>query len=146
MPLPRVSLPPFHLAFPVDDLEQARAFYVGVLGCREGRSSDVWIDFDLFGHQIVAHQVARPAAHRDAEHENEVDGHGVPIPHFGLVLTIEAFESLVARIRRADVDVEPYTRFEGQPGEQRTAFLRDPAGNAIELKAFRDPEKLFATS
>ena len=136
--------PPFHLAFPVDDLAAARAFYGGVLGCAEGRSSDAWVDFDLRGHQIVAHVVR---GHRGDAGTNAVDGHGVPVPHFGLVLTWEDWEALVARLRGAGHPFasEPYVRFAGQVGEQGTFFVRDPAGNALEFKAFRDPGRLFAT-
>ena len=132
--------PPFHLAFPVDDLARARAFYGGVLGCPEGRSSDTWIDFDFFGHQIVAHLA--PAR---SEHKNPVDGHDVPVPHFGVVLDLETFAQLADRMRKAGVKfaIEPYTRFAGQPGEQATMFFYDPAGNAIELKAFADLGSLF---
>jgi extradiol dioxygenase family protein len=135
--------PPFHLAFPVDDLARARAFYGGVLGCREGRSSDTWIDFDFFGHQIVAHLVPP----RTAPHRNPVDGHDVPVPHFGVVLDLDTFAALAERMRAAGVkfEIEPYTRFAGQPGEQATMFFFDPAGNAIELKAFRDLGQLFRT-
>lgn len=133
---------PFHLAFPVDDLAAARAFYAGVLGCREGRSSDEWIDFDLFGHQIVAHLAARGHAHHNA-----VDGHDVPVPHFGVVLAWDDFDALAERIRQADIrfEIEPYLRFEGKPGEQKTMFFRDPSGNALEFKSFRDIGQLFAT-
>lgn len=139
------GLPPFHLAFPVDDLAATRAFYVGVLGCGEGRSSDAWIDFDLFGHQIVAHLVPRAPGDVAA---NPVDGHGVPVPHFGLVLDWDAFDAFAGRIRAAGVAfvIEPYLRFAGRPGEQKTMFFRDPSGNAIECKAFRDPADLFRTA
>lgn len=133
---------PFHLAFPVDDLDAARAFYGGLLGCPEGRSSDSWIDFNLFGHQIVAHlsSQARGAT------GNPVDGHDVPVPHFGVVLHWEAWQQLADRLRNANVKfvIEPYTRFEGQVGEQATMFFLDPAGNALEFKAFKDPAQLFA--
>jgi uncharacterized protein len=136
------QLTPFHLAFPVHDLDAARAFYAGVLGCAEGRSSTDWIDFDLFGHQIVAHRVAEAGR---VSH-NEVDAHAVPVPHFGVVLEWTAFEALAARLREAGVrfEIEPYLRFAGQPGEQMTMFFRDPSGNALEFKAFRDPGQLFA--
>jgi extradiol dioxygenase family protein len=135
-----VTQPPFHLAFPVDDLARARAFYGGVLGCREGRSSETWIDFDFFGHQIVAHLAPGHAPHR-----NPVDGHEVPVPHFGVVLDLERFAALADRLRAAGVkfEIEPHTRFVGQPGEQATMFFFDPAGNAIELKAFADLDSLF---
>ena len=136
------SLTPFHIAFPVHDLDAARAFYGGLLGCPEGRSSDQWIDFDLYGHQIVAHRTAqqpRPA-------HNPVDGHEVPVPHFGVVLEWEAFHELAGRLRDAGTRfvIEPYLRFEGQPGEQITMFFQDPSGNALEFKSFRDFAQLFA--
>lgn len=139
-----MSLRPFHLAFPVRDLDQARAFYGGLLGCAEGRSSAQWIDFDFFGHQIVAHLA--PEKGGDAA-VNHVDGHGVPVPHFGVVLTPEAFDALAARLKGAGVrfEIEPYTRFKGEPGEQSTMFFRDPSGNAIEMKAFASLDSLFAT-
>ena len=139
-----MSLRPFHLAFPVHELEEARAFYGGVLGCREGRSSAEWIDFDFHGHQIVAH-LAPERGLADAA-VNHVDGHGVPVPHFGVVLTLEAFDALAARMRDAGTtfDIEPYTRFAGEPGEQKTMFFRDPSGNAIEMKAFASLDSLFA--
>lgn len=137
-----MSLPPFHLAFPVNDLAAARRFYGGLLGCPEGRSADEWVDFDLYGHQIVAH-LSPHAATRSA---NEVDGEHVPVPHFGLVLAMEDWKSLAAKLQGAGVDfvIEPTIRFEGQPGEQATMFLLDPAGNALEFKAMADPAKLFA--
>lgn len=137
-------LPPFHLAFPVHDLEQARAFYGGLLGCPEGRSSTEWIDFDFFGHQIVAHLA--PARRNDAA-VNHVDGHGVPVPHFGAVLAMAEWRALADRLEAAGVEFEipPTIRFTGQPGEQATMFFRDPSGNALEMKAFEDPAALFAT-
>jgi len=139
-----MTLRPFHLAFPVRDLAEARAFYGGLLGCAEGRSSAEWIDFDFFGHQIVAHLA--PENGGDAA-VNHVDGHGVPVPHFGVVLTLEAFAALAERIKAAGVrfEIEPYTRFKGQAGEQATMFFRDPSGNAIEMKAFASLDALFAT-
>ena len=138
-------LPPFHLAFPVDDLAAARAFYGGLLGCPEGRSADHWIDFDLHGHQLVAHLA--PDAVR-ARATNPVDGEAVPVPHFGLVLAMEQWEALAQRLQAADVAfvIAPTVRFKGEPGEQATMFLLDPAGNALEFKAMADPAKLFATS
>ncbi|MEP3052460.1 MAG: VOC family protein [Erythrobacter sp.] len=138
-----MKIPPFHLAFPVDDLEAARAFYTRVLDCKEGRSSDLWIDFDLFGHQIVAHLVKGQVADRASNH---VDGHGVPVPHFGIVLSMEQWRALAERLKAARVnfEIEPNIRFKGQTGEQATMFFRDPAGNAIEMKAFADPDQLFA--
>lgn len=137
-----MSLRPFHLAFPVHDLAAARAFYGGVLGCREGRSSDQWIDFDFHGHQIVAH-LAEGAGDAAA---NPVDGHDVPVPHFGVVLTMTDWRALADRVRAAGVafGIEPHTRFAGQPGEQATMFFRDPSGNALEFKAFADDAMLFA--
>jgi extradiol dioxygenase family protein len=139
-------LTPFHLAFPVDDLAAARHFYGTVLGCAEGRSTEVWIDFDLFGHQIVAHHKPR-AAGAEAAHHNPVDGHDVPVPHFGVVLTMARWEALAARLREAGVPfvIEPQIRFKGEVGEQATMFFLDPAGNALEFKAFRDMRSLFAT-
>jgi extradiol dioxygenase family protein len=136
-------LRPFHLAFPVHDLAAARAFYGGVLGCPEGRSSDQWIDFDFFGHQIVAH--LSPTA--KAESSNPVDGHDVPVPHFGIVLTMADWQALSERVRAAGVPfgIEPHIRFAGQSGEQATMFFRDPCGNALEFKAFGDDSQLFAT-
>ncbi len=135
---------PFHLAFPVDDLAAARTFYGTVLGCPEGRSSDTWIDFDLFGHQIVAHlaDVRRP----DADHHNAVDGHAVPVPHFGVVLDMAAWQALADRLTAAGIRfvIEPYIRFKGEVGEQATMFFYDPAGNALEFKAFNDLSQLFA--
>ena len=138
------ALRPFHLAFPVRDLDEARAFYGGVLGCPEGRSTDVWIDFDLHGHQIVTHHQpgvdATPAAY------GQVDGLPVPIPHFGVVLTLDAWRDLRDRLVAAGTTfvIEPQVRFEGQPGEQATLFFLDPSGNALEFKAVRDVGKLFA--
>jgi extradiol dioxygenase family protein len=137
------TLRPFHIAFPVDDLAAARHFYGEVLGCSEGRSSDQWIDFNFFGHQIVAH--LKPTA-KPREMSNPVDGHDVPVPHFGVVLTKEQWLQLAERVRSAGVQflIEPYTRFEGQVGEQSTMFFLDPAGNALEFKAFEDLDQLFA--
>ncbi|WP_285666087.1 VOC family protein [Actinorhabdospora filicis] len=137
-----MSLPRFHHAIPVDDLDAARAFYGGVLNCPQGRESDSWIDWDFYGHQLVTHHA--PGAR--SEHSNAVDGHGVPVPHFGLLLTIPGFHALADRLRAAGTPfvIEPYLRFEGQPGEQWTMFFRDPAGNAIEIKAFADDTQVFA--
>lgn len=137
-------MPPFHLAFPVDDLDAARTFYGGLLGCPEGRSADEWIDFDLSGHQIVAH-LAPEIVRRRAS--NEVDGEDVPVPHFGLVLPMEEWRVLAERLQRAGVEfvIPPTVRFQGQAGEQATMFLFDPAGNAIEFKAMANPDNLFAT-
>lgn len=137
------NLTPFHIAFPVDDLDAARHFYGEVLGCPEGRSSDRWIDFDLFGHQIVAHLSDQP---RPAQSGNAVDGHDVPVPHFGVVLPPTEWNALAERVKAVGVDfvIEPYTRFAGEPGEQSTMFFLDPAGNALEFKAFADMGQLFA--
>lgn len=139
------SLRPFHIAFPVNDLDAARHFYGTVLGCPEGRSSDHWIDFDFFGHQVVAHLKPRPAEEGEA-YKNAVDGHDVPVPHFGVILTQSDWEALAERVRAAGVSfmIEPYTRFKGQVGEQSTMFFLDPAGNALEFKAFADLSSLFA--
>ena len=139
------ELTPFHLAFPVDDLEAARRFYGEVLGCPEGRSSEEWIDFDLFGHQIVAHRIEGSASCGEAGH-NPVDGHDVPVPHFGVVLSPDAWSALAERLKAREVRfvIEPHIRFPGQPGEQSTMFFHDPAGNALEFKAFADPAQLFA--
>jgi len=140
-----MPLQPFHLAFPVHDLAAARGFYGGLLGCAEGRSSDHWVDFDLCGHQIVAH--LDPAA-KPAETSNPVDGHDVPVPHFGVVLEWDAWHALADRLKTAGIrfGIAPYIRFEGQVGEQATMFFYDPSGNALEFKAFRDPGQLFATA
>ncbi len=139
-----MQLTPFHIAFPVDDLDAARHFYGTTLGCPEGRSSTRWIDFDLFGHQIVAHLKAAPKA--DALHHNPVDGHDVPVPHFGVVLPMDQWNHLAERLKRAGVKfvIEPYIRFQGEAGEQATMFFLDPAGNALEFKAFADLGQLFA--
>ena len=135
---------PFHLAFPVHDLDAARCFYGGLLGCAEGRSSDRWIDFDLYGHQIVAHldEGARPVAS-----SNPVDGDDVPVPHFGVVLTMPDWQALADRLKAAGIrfGIAPHIRFKGQAGEQATMFFRDPSGNALEFKAFADDSMLFAT-
>ncbi len=134
---------PFHLAFPVHDLATARQFYGSVLGCAEGRSSADWVDFDLFGHQIVAHLVARKTA---PPATNAVDGQHVPVPHFGVVLDIAGFDALAARVADAGIDfvIPPNTRFAGAVGEQKTMFFYDPSGNALEFKAFADDTQLFA--
>lgn len=138
------ELTPFHIAFPVDDLDAARHFYGSVLGCPEGRSDADWIDFDLFGHQIVAHRVA---VQREATGHNPVDGHAVPVPHFGVVLRPAQWHALAERLKGHGIAfaIEPHTRFAGQPGEQSTMFFLDPAGNALEFKAFADMGQLFAT-
>jgi uncharacterized protein len=134
---------PFHLAFPVRDLAEARSFYGQLLGCPEGRSSERWIDFDLYGHQIVAHLAPQAAARRS---RNEVDGDDVPVPHFGVVLPMAQWQALAQRLQAAGVMfvIEPHIRFQGQAGEQATFFFLDPSGNALEFKAFADPSRLFA--
>ena len=140
-----MALQPFHLAFPVDDLAAARRFYGELLGCPEGRSAEHWVDFDLHGHQIVAHLAPDSAPRRSA---NEVDGENVPVPHFGLVLAMDEWKALAERLEGTGVEfvIPPTVRFEGQPGEQATMFLLDPAGNALEFKAMADPANLFAKS
>jgi extradiol dioxygenase family protein len=134
---------PFHLAIPVPDLAAARSFYGQQLGCPEGRSAQDWVDFDFYGHQLVAHL---DAAQRTPVHHNRVDGQDVPVPHFGVVLEWSTWQELAARLRSAGVRflIEPGIRFAGQVGEQATMFLHDPSGNALEFKAFRDPSRLFA--
>ncbi|EHH67407.1 VOC family protein [Gluconobacter morbifer] len=136
---------PFHLAFPVDDLDAARIFYGTVLGCAEGRSTESWIDFDLYGHQIVTHLIP-DACRSSGSGAGAVDGHNVPIPHFGVVLDMDDWKALAERVRNHDVTfgVEPHIRFVGLPGEQATMFFSDPAGNALEFKAFANMEQLFA--
>ncbi len=136
------ALPPFHLAFPVTSLAKARAFYGDFLGCREGRSSDEWVDFDFFGHQIVAH-LSDEAGHRTT---NAVDSHDVPVRHFGVVLPMADWDALAQKLKNAGVKfvIEPYVRFKGEVGEQATMFLLDPCGNALEFKAFKDIGRLFA--
>jgi len=143
--LSAAELRPFHLAFPVDDLSAAREFYGGLLACPEGRSSPEWIDFDFFGHQLVCHLDKRRSESRTAV-TNLVDGHGVPVPHFGVVLDIAAWEALRKRLQQAGVEfvMQPTVRFRGQVGEQATMFFRDPAGNNLEIKAFADLNQLFA--
>ena len=138
-----MALPPFHLAFPVHDLAAARRFYGELLGFPEGRSSDEWVDFDFYGHQIVAHLAPGEVGHRNT---NAVDGDAVPVRHFGVVLELGAWRSLAAKLEAASVRfiVPPHVRFEGQVGEQSTMFFLDPSGNALEFKAFRDPSRLFA--
>ena len=137
------ALSPFHLAFPVSSLAHARSFYGELLGCPEGRSSPEWIDFDFFGHQIVAHLAPGEAGHGAS---SAVDGHQVPVRHFGVVLTMPDWETLAARLRAAGTRfvIEPYVRFQGQVGEQATMFFLDPCGNALEFKAFADRSQLFA--
>jgi extradiol dioxygenase family protein len=138
-----MSVPPVHLAFPVDDLAAARAFYGGLIGCPEGRSARHWVDFDLHGHQIVAH-LAPDAVPKRAS--NPVDGEDVPVPHFGLVLAMDEWTALAERLQAAGVAfvIPPTVRFAGEPGEQATMFLLDPAGNALEFKAMANAANLFA--
>ncbi len=141
--MPRL-LTPFHLAIPVNDLAAARAFYGGLLGCAEGRSAERWVDYDFFGHQLVCHVADDP---RPVPVHNPVDGHDVPVPHFGVVLALPDWHALADRLRAAQVRfvVEPHVRFAGQPGEQATLFLLDPSGNALEFKGFADIDaQLFA--
>jgi len=142
--LPTPNYPRFHLAFPVTDLAEARRFYGEFLGCAEGRSSAEWVDFDFFGHQIVAHKVAAAAM---ADATSLVDGKQVPVRHFGVVTDRATWDALAERFRAARVRfvIEPYVRFRGEPGEQATMFLLDPFGNALEFKAFADPGQIFAT-
>lgn len=139
----KAELSPFHLAIPVNDLAESRQFYGELFGCPEGRSDTTWVDFDFFGHQLVCH-VDPKTSNRAVE--NPVDGHAVPIPHFGIVLSMEEWSGLAERLESHGVDfiIEPYIRFEGQPGEQGTMFLEDPSGNAVEFKGFRDRSGLFA--
>lgn len=136
------DVPRFHLAVPVDDLAAARHFYGEVLGLARGRSADTWVDWNLEGHQFVTHLAPK----RPERVHNPVDGHDVPVPHFGLILSVPAFQKLADRLRAAGTEfvIEPYVRFAGQPGEQWTMFLLDPAGNAMEFKAFADDEQVFA--
>lgn len=144
-----MTLTPFHIAVQVRDIEEARRFYKGLLGCTEGRSSREWVDFNLFGHQFVCHlNPGLGADGRIASHYNPVDGHGVPVPHFGVVLEMGDWQMLAERLKQHGVQfvIEPYIRFEGEPGEQATLFFLDPSGNALEFKAFKDIEsQLFAT-
>lgn len=137
------TLPPFHLAFPVRDLAEARHFFGELLGCSEGRSSPDWIDFNFYGHQVVAH--LSPASCGSTA-LSEVDGHGVPVRHFGVVLPMPQWEALAQRLRSAGIQfvIEPYIRFKGEVGEQATMFFLDPSGNALEFKAFADMSRLFA--
>jgi extradiol dioxygenase family protein len=136
------NIPRFHLAMPVDDLDAARRFYGETLGLEQGRSSDTWIDWNLHGHQFVTHL----APTKTAKVHNPVDGHDVPVPHFGLILTVDQFAKLAAKLQEAGTKfvIEPYVRFKGEPGEQWTMFLLDPAGNALEFKAFADDSQVFA--
>ena len=144
-----MKLTPFHIAVPVRDLDEAREFYINVLGCSEGRSSESWADFNLYGHQFVCH--VNPDIGKDGRlqlHRNEVDAHSVPVPHYGVVLEMDAWQALADRLQSLNIAflVEPYIRFKGLPGEQATMFFMDPTGNALEFKAFKDIERqLFET-
>ena len=137
-----ISIQPFHLAIPVKELEATRTFYNTVLNCTEGRTSDHWVDLDFFGHQVVLHI----AATEDKPAHNEVDGHDVPVPHFGVVLQMQDWEALAERLKQHQTKfvIEPYIRFKGEVGEQATMFFKDPSGNALEFKAFKDMGQLFA--
>ena len=137
------KLTPFHLAIPVSNLEKSKEFYRDVLGCKEGRSSEHWVDFDFFGHQLVIHF---KEINEDDKHINSVDGKDVPIPHFGVVLEWKTFQKFSKQIRKKDINfiIEPYIRFEGKPGEQATMFFKDPSGNALEFKSFKDFNQIFA--
>jgi len=139
------SITPFHIAIPVHNLAECRAFYKEVLNCEEGRSSDHWVDFNLFGHQLVIHY--KPKGESVDVHHNPVDGHDVPVPHYGVVLPWQTFEDFAKELKNKGVNfvIEPYVRFKGQAGEQATMFFLDPAGNALEFKAFKDMGQLFAT-
>lgn len=134
---------PFHLAIPVKDLDETRSFYAKILACPEGRSSEQWVDFDLYGHQLVIHKVE---SETEGKSSNPVDGHDVPVPHFGVVLEWEQWEELSNSLKQNNVQfvIEPCIRFEGQVGEQATMFFKDPSGNALEFKAFKNMEMLFA--
>ena len=134
---------PFHLAFPVDNLEKTREFYINILGCREGRSSDRWIDFDMYGHQVVAHLIDKV----EKVQTNPVDGDDVPASHFGVILELDDWEALADRLKKIDMNfiIEPHVRFKGEAGEQATMFFLDPCGNALEFKAFKNDDMIFAT-
>lgn len=133
----------FHLAFPVRDIAETRSFYGNLIGCSEGRSSANWVDFDFYGHQLVAHLAPDECGHKST---SEVDGHDVPVRHFGAILALAEWEALAARLRQANIKfvIEPYIRFKGEPGEQATMFFLDPSGNALEFKAFADLSQVFA--
>ena len=138
------SVRPFHLAIPVSSLEPSRTFYRETLGCEEGRSSDHWVDFNFFGHQLVIH--VKEPSQEISEISNPVDGKEVPIPHFGVVLTMDQFETFADHLKKENIDfvIEPYIRFQGKTGEQATMFFKDPSGNALEFKAFKNLDQLFA--
>ena len=139
-----MSIRPFHVAVPVDDVPKARAFYRDILGCSEGRSAEQWVDFDFFGHQFVIHY--KPKSPEDATHHNPVDGHDVPVPHYGVVLEWDQWVKLSEDLKSKGIEfvIEPYIRFKGEVGEQATMFFLDPCGNALEFKAFKDIGQLFA--
>lgn len=142
------ALPPFHLAIEVRDIPEAREFYGNILGCPEGRSDTSWVDFNFFGHQLVCHRSQTYPAIREEASQNPVDGHSVPVPHFGVVLTMERWKALASKLETAAIEfvIQPYIRFAGQPGEQATMFFLDPSGNPLEFKAFQDVEsQLFET-
>jgi extradiol dioxygenase family protein len=143
MTTPQSTLPPFHLAFPVHDIAAARSFYGDLLGCPEGRSSDQWVDFNFYGHQIVAHLAPEECGHRQT---SAVDGHNVPVRHFGAVLPMPQWQALADKLTAAGTAfvIEPHIRFKGETGEQATMFFLDPSGNAVEFKAFATLENLFA--
>jgi len=136
------QIPPFHVAIPVDDLESCRKFYGEVLNCEEGRSSEIWVDFNLYGHQLVIHETGE----KQNAHFNPVDGQAVPVPHYGVLLEWDDWQALSERLKKHDIKfaIAPYIRFEGQVGEQATMFFYDPAGNALEFKSFKDPSQIFA--
>ncbi|NEQ48286.1 MAG: VOC family protein [Leptolyngbya sp. SIOISBB] len=142
-----MPLTPFHVAIPVRDLAESRHFYAEILGCTEGRSAENWVDFNLFGHQFVCHLNPHLGQHGQLEsHYNPVDGYGVPVPHYGVVLEMEDWERLAAQLKAHEIKfvIEPYVRFKGEVGEQATMFFLDPSGNALEFKAFKQMERLFA--
>jgi extradiol dioxygenase family protein len=143
-----MSLTPFHVALQVRNIPEARHFYKDILGCAEGRSSSYWVDFNLYGHQLVCHLNPELGSNgRIGSHHNPVDGHAVPVPHCGVVLGMSDWEALAKRLKGHGLKfvVEPYIRFQGEPGEQATLFLLDPSGNALEFKAFKNLDQLFAT-
>jgi uncharacterized protein len=139
----QAAIPPFHLAFPVHSLASAREFYGDLLGCPEGRSSEEWVDFNFYGHQIVAHLSPEEAGHRAT---SAVDGDAVPVRHFGVVLSVPQWEALADKLKQARTKfiIEPHIRFKGEVGEQATMFFLDPSGNAVEIKAFANMDSLFA--
>ena len=142
-----MKLTPFHIAIPVRDIAESRAFYGELLGCEEGRSDETWVDFNFFGHQFVCHLNPNIGKEGQLEaHYNPVDGHGVPVPHYGVVLEMDTWEALAKKLVDHGIAfvIEPYVRFKGQPGEQATMFFMDPSGNALEFKAFKDMGQLFA--